>query len=85
MEINMKKKFESFIIELKIQSIEEARLLYHLFNHSNLKKLILNDKNYMDSLNINDLSEEIATCIDPENDDLVEDYIDFLNKQRIYL
>lgn len=41
------KKFNPFKIEIEVESLDEARLLYHVFNHANLSKKI-NDFWYSD-------------------------------------
>lgn len=45
------KIFKPFTIELTIETIEEARLLFHISNHSKIRELIMNDKKYILDVN----------------------------------
>lgn len=41
------KHFNPFTVSIEIETVEEARLLYHLINHSQIGDLIRNDNEYV--------------------------------------
>ncbi len=41
-----KKEFQPFTIEITAETIQDARLLFHLFNAGNLKRIIMEDLAY---------------------------------------
>lgn len=43
---DIKKEFVPFKVELEVESIEEARLLFHVFNHTDLLAIIKEDPKY---------------------------------------
>lgn len=42
-----KKGFIPFELQISVLTIEEARLLYHMFNYKNIGKVIMKDPNYL--------------------------------------
>lgn len=56
--------FQPFTLELTIETIEEARLLFHCFNKGNLEELIVNNLSPLEyNLNIaNNLDETGSTA-----------------------
>lgn len=52
---NEPKKFKPFTVSLEVETIEEARLLFHVFNHGNLKQLIDSDEFYNDDMEYSSL------------------------------
>jgi hypothetical protein len=66
-----KNTFEPFTVKITVQSVEEARSLYHIFNHTNLGEIMRNywydmdeySNNFSDNLCIEDLSEDIKNIV----------------------
>lgn len=66
-----KKTFKPFTVQFEIETIEEARLLFHICNHANIGPLIMNsnyggDSNYDDEMatsfgNYQDILDEILS------------------------
>ena len=50
--VTKQKTFIPFVVEIKVETIEEARLMYHLFNRGHLNKAIMN-KDYAGYENYN--------------------------------
>lgn len=40
------KKFEPFVLKIKVESVEEARTMYHVFNRCDLPEMMLESKWY---------------------------------------
>jgi hypothetical protein len=76
----IKKEFTPFNIEFTIQTVSEARLFFHLCNHSELMDLIIKDKDYkFNSLHNKKYNPEVAPNIVCSNmNSIIEDE---LNRQ----
>ena len=58
-----KKDFKPFTVAITAETIENARLLYHLCNNARLNTLLTNDDGYWDTCYSNDFSETINYSI----------------------
>lgn len=58
-----KQGFKPFELTLEVESIQEARLLFHVFNHEKLKEIIFSDTEYAGG----GYSNDVSRCIDDYN------------------
>ena len=64
---NNKKEFTPFNLSMTIESIEEARLLFHVLSYDRMRPLIQNDPIYDPDRRFN--WDKTLKCFDPEGEE----------------
>ena len=66
----VKKDFIPFKVELEVESIEEARLLFHVFNHLQLFKVIRETPGYKSHFDDGSYTTKVALNLGEDENDI---------------